>query len=249
MTADPDAGTRQAALRSEFASAALGSLARLTDPATYSRALAYANEGAVLDIAHLQGTVQLRGHVRGSRASPYTCVARFDQEPAGIIASLSGVCTCPVVSNCKHVFALAITAFRDAADAALPTAFSAGRGPTPWQQTIAALLRDDRRPADDSGRQLGLQVELSRTRPSIGGGWVADGYPAVRVALRPVQQGAKGKWVRTGIGWDQLSSYHHLRQPPRAEHLQLLREMGAPFRTPQRPAPTGSANRTSISKV
>src|ERR1700712_2949231 len=67
MTADPDAGTRQATLRSEFASAALGSLTRLTDPATYSRALAYANEGAVLDIAHLQGTVQLRGHVRGSR--------------------------------------------------------------------------------------------------------------------------------------------------------------------------------------
>ena len=227
MTADPYAGTRMAALRIEFAAAALASLARLTDSATYSRALAYASDGAVLDIAHLSGTVQLRGHVRGSRTNTYTCVARFDQEPSGAIASLSGVCTCPVVSNCKHVFALAITTFREAADAAQPPLVSAVAPSAPWQHSLAALLRDDRGSSQDPGRQLGLQVELSRTRPSIGGGWVDGANPAVRVALRPVQQGAKGKWVRSGIGWDQLSSYHHQRQPPRAEHLQLLREIGA----------------------
>jgi len=227
MTADPYADTPMAALRSEFAGVALASLARLTDTATYARGLAYADDGAVLDIAHLHGTVQLRGHVQGSRANIYTCVARFDQEPSGAIASLSGVCTCPVVSNCKHVFALVIAAFREAADTARSPGIGVVGRSAPWQHSLAALLRDDRQQAQDQGRQLGLQVELSRTRPSIGGGWVDGAAPVVRVALRPVQQGAKGKWVRTGIGWDQLSSYHHQRQPPRAEHLQLLREIGA----------------------
>ena len=42
-----------------------------------------------------------------------------------------------------------------------------------------------------------------------------------------MQQGAKGNWVRGGIGWDQLNAYHFQREPARAEHLQLLREISA----------------------
>ena len=155
MTADPYAGTRMAMLRTEFAGSALSSLARLTDSATYSRAMAYVEDGAVLDIAQLHGTVQLRGHVRGSRANIYTCVARFDQEPSGAIASLSGVCTCPVVSNCKHVFALAITAFREAADAARPPAagiIAPGRpGNTHWPRCCATIARRCPIPAGNLG--------------------------------------------------------------------------------------------------
>ncbi|MET0864547.1 MAG: hypothetical protein ABWZ98_09465, partial [Nakamurella sp.] len=227
MTADPLAGIRLA-LRTEFAGTALASLPRLTDAMTYSRAVEYADNGYVVELAHLKGTVQLRGHVLGSRDQTYTCVARFDQEPSGAISTLSGVCTCPMVSNCKHVFAMAITAFRagvDEAHALLPN--EAAPTSAPWQHSISALLRDSRQLQPDAGRQLGLQVEVSRTRPSIGGGWVEGAGPAIRVGLRPVQQGAKGKWVRTGIGWDQLSAYHHQRQPPRSEHLQLLREISA----------------------
>ncbi|MEP6560027.1 MAG: DEAD/DEAH box helicase [Nakamurella sp.] len=227
MTADPFAGARLAALRTEFAGAALSSLTRLTDRATYSRAMEYADNGNVVEFVHLKGTVQLRGRVLGSRDKTYTSVARFEQAPSGTIATLSGVCTCPVVSNCKHVFALVITAFREAAEAAGPRVSSPVGSSAPWQHSIAALLRDDRRPHHDEGRQLGLQVELTRIRPSIGGGWVEGESPPIRVALRPVQRGAKGKWVRTGIGWDQLSAYHHRQQPPRAEHLQLLREISA----------------------
>lgn len=88
------------------------SLARLTDDVTYQRATQYANDLAVIELVNPAGTSQIVGRVRGSRGQTYACAARFTQKSSGMVTSFSGACSCPVGSNCKHIFALAITAFR-----------------------------------------------------------------------------------------------------------------------------------------
>jgi len=214
------------------------SLSRLTDKTTYGRALQYADNGAVVELVPLEGSDRFRGRVTGSRRNIYTCVVRLTQAPSGVVTALAGVCSCPMTTNCKHVFALAIMAFRDGNEPQqddLISLLGASQRPVravlpqpaPWKRTLSALLDDDRTAASDAdGAELGLQIELVVAgRAGARGG--QTGSTPVRVGLRPVMVGAKGNWIRTGISWDRLGSYNHQRRPPRADHLQLLREITA----------------------
>jgi len=296
MTADMLFDSQWGGASKDLARIAESSLARLSDPATFSRARECADTGAVIEVGLREDPVRLLGRVQGSRRNPYVCTAVFTQGSSGTVTSLRGACSCPVVSNCKHVFALAITAFRQmraltgapGRDLALaagtgrsalgpapltrvpkesaparpspttpaipmpprdrPTALqrrtpspgrmpaetgratlnpSAPSKPAPWMRSMSVLLGDDRTATDAPGEPLGLQVELFRMgQPPPQRGSVASA-PVVRVGLRPVLLGAKGGWIRTGIAWDKLGSYNYQRQRPRADHVQLLREISA----------------------
>jgi superfamily II DNA or RNA helicase len=221
MTADPLLGPPPLG-RSDGAVAAERSLARLTDAMTHRRAMQSAQDGAVVDYALLDGGERLKGRVRGSRGTVYVCVVRFTRAPSGIVTAVSGACSCPVVSNCTHVFALLLTAFgaggASTSDPEVATTLSAA----PWKRALAPLLRDDRPATTAAPTQLGLQVELL----PIGSPTAAiSRTPRVRVGLRPVLLGARGQWIRTGISWDRLAAHGHQRQPPPAEQVQLLREI------------------------
>ena len=217
------------------------SLARLTDRMTFSRATDYVDTGAVVEVALHDNPFRISGRVQGTNRAPYTCAATVAQGASGLVTSLNGVCSCPVVTNCKHVFAMAITAFREmrslqaTSDRHLALAASNGRillrpeaappPPAAWQRSLADLLTDQPADQDDPGEPLGLQVELIPVTPTAGRRIGTGPVPAVRVGLRPVVRGRKGGWIRTGISWDKIGA-HHLRQlGPRADHVRLLREI------------------------
>ena len=267
------------------------SLGRLIDSGTFRRAKQYADVGAVIEVGLLERPFRLTGIVRGSRHDPYTCTALLSQRTSGMVISLTGACSCPVGSNCKHVVALVLTAFRQiralrnapdgrlvsvsvngrsklraassapaATAAPMPTvpeatpilravprqsetvdtrvtalaptsrpALNPTQAPTPaaWERSIAKLIGNRTATAESLGTPLGLQIELLPTPPIPAGRGRAAQLPTVRVGLRPVLLGASGKWVRTGIAWDKLGSYHYQREQPRTDHVQLLREIGA----------------------
>src|SRR5450755_4629719 len=109
MTADMLFDSQRGGASKDLARIAESSLARLSDPATFSRARECADTGAVIEVGLREDPVRLLGRVQGSRRTPYVCTAVFTQG-SWTVTSLRGACSCPVVSNCKHVFALAITA-------------------------------------------------------------------------------------------------------------------------------------------
>ena len=111
MTVDQTTEVRSAA--GDHARIAALSLARLTDRMTFSRATDYVDTGAVVEVALHDKPFRISGRVQGTNRIPYTCAATVVQGASGLVTSLNGVCSCPVVTNCKHVFAMAITAFRE----------------------------------------------------------------------------------------------------------------------------------------
>jgi len=84
----------------------------VTDRATFGRGLEYADTGAVIDVGLREAPLRLLGRVQGSQRNPYICTAVITQGESGTVTSLRGACTCPVMINCKHVFAMAIVGLR-----------------------------------------------------------------------------------------------------------------------------------------
>ena len=215
---DPDDRARRAAT-AEF------SLARLTDPGTHRRARDLADDDAVIGFDVLEEGRRLKGRVRGSRGSVYTCAVKMDQNESGSVTALSGACTCPVVSNCKHAFALTMTVLRDDLQERPSPAIAAVEVLPPWQRALAPLLRGSQGGATQQAfTQLGLQIELIRLG-SPGGHRGRSVGGQVRVGLRPVLRGVRGNWIRTGISWSRLDVYGHQRRPPEPSQLQILREI------------------------
>ncbi len=107
-----------------------------------------------------------------------------------------GTCTCPMRADCKHVVALIAHARNTTRRRVVPA----------WQQALAPLLDDV--PSGPRGQPLALQF-TDRT----------DG-----VSLRPVKLGARGKWVKTGANWNDLSYGYGLRELDRA-HVTILKSL------------------------
>jgi superfamily II DNA or RNA helicase len=114
MTVDPSFDVLEsAAVVQNWSKISELSLARLMDRQTFQRAKQYTDIGAVVEVGLRESPLRLTGTVQGSRPAPYTCTALLSQRTSGMVTSLTGSCTCPVGSNCKHVVALALTAFRE----------------------------------------------------------------------------------------------------------------------------------------
>ncbi|MCZ2401853.1 SNF2 helicase associated domain-containing protein [Paenarthrobacter sp. Z7-10] len=200
----------------------------------------YAGQGRVKDIAFESGTGLLRGQVRGT--SLYHATAKLIQSVDGRWSCSVGICSCPVRQNCKHVAALLFAAESDPdigpllgtmepVSSSRATTLTAVQGRSSaqdeatadWEKTLMGLLPSSRSTRQDSP-PLALQFELERPvrRFSYRGHQDTKGSP-VQLNVRPVLLGAKGKWVRSGIGWNTLNYLNFGRKFNEA-HLDWLLE-------------------------
>ena len=183
-------------------------------PGAFERGRRYVAEGRVSGLRYHPTKRVLSGAVRGTATRPYEAVVRFDT-PTG----LTGWCTCPVRVGCKHVAAVVLAA--RTAHAPEPGG-AAARPLSGWERALAEVVSSD----DDAerGLPLGLQVEVAAPTPSARR---ASGVGAApRILLRPVVQGARGGWVRSGISWREVSAiygYRSARQDP--DHRDALRSL------------------------
>ena len=191
------------------------SLSALVGTVTLQRGLDYARRGAVSRVEITEDPLTVSGLVTGSGPQPYRVSVTLKMAGSSIVA-LTGICSCPVSLNCKHVTALVLAALsrRREQPVAAPS----------WERWLAPLAAGpDTESAPDA--LLALQFELQPPDPARG--WSPAGrsralpppQPAAdRLAVRPVQLGSSGRWVRTGIGWTNLAYAAHGRtRPPAAQ--------------------------------
>ena len=173
-------------------------IARLVGAAAFARGQRYAEDGHVGELTWSGSGNALFGNVEGTRARPYVVQVTFRTDAASGAVSASGVCTCPVTINCKHVAALLI-ATRDHVTVVTPAATAPP--PPGWQRALAPLARQ-REAAPPTGTALAIQFDL--LAPSHSGRY-PDSAPLPRhLGARPMAMGKKGKWVRGNLTWDNL---------------------------------------------
>ncbi|MGH8920923.1 MAG: SWIM zinc finger family protein, partial [Actinomycetes bacterium] len=170
---------------------------------------------------------ELQAVVRGSRGQLYTAVVSFQARGATLDFG-SGVCSCPVGVNCKHVVAAVLTA-------AGPARTTPDSVPHPgWEQSLTLLLEPTRpgsaRETDATG--LGIELSLSGARAAPPR---SLGAPAgLMLSARVVRPGRSG-WVGGGLTWSKLASPYSVGQYQPA-HVRLLRELYALHRSATDPS-------------
>ncbi|TFD41985.1 helicase [Cryobacterium sp. TMT1-2-1] len=180
-------------------------IALLVGSQAFSRGERYVRNGHVQKQTWFGSGTQLFGQVRGTRPEPYSVTVSFTVNAAGQASRATGVCTCPVKRNCKHVAALLLASRDSPADGPdgpirerrMP-AFEPGARPAapraPSQQGVSVVRTRAR---------LALQFELLAP---ISTGWYSAGRtrPARRLGIRPMVMGSGGSWIRGGLTWDNL---------------------------------------------
>lgn len=181
---------------------------RVVGGGAYARGLGYANGGRVLARRWDDEASTLRGTVRGSGGSTYSTSVRMRPTAAGPMRLVNSSCDCPVESGCKHAAALLLHGRTAAAlDDPRPALDSHATPPTPpaWQRALDAAL-GSAVAAPPRGAPLALQLELTAV-PAMPG---RDRAVKHRLVARPVMLSARGRWVRTGISWnDVVLGYAH----------------------------------------
>ena len=203
----------------------LAEIERVVGAGTYSRGAQYARRGAVRLMEWDGATHVLRAAVLGSAGRMYTTVAQFASGHGSGLRFERGECTCPVGLHCKHVAALALAA----AGSSSRGKATAAPAPT-WEQSLGSLLEP---PGRGTGSQAGgveLAIELSLTAVRAGvlpHGQEPNARP--RLLARLVRPGQNG-WVGGGMSWGKLASPYEFSDC-RAEHVQLLQELYALYRS------------------
>jgi superfamily II DNA or RNA helicase len=112
------------------------------DKGTLLRGMQYAKGGdrvSIVSLSNEAGRLFISGSVRGSVRQPYAVEVVIAYDPAsGHVSQVTGNCTCPVVSACKHAAALLLTATardRQTASAAAKPALAE----TDFEPSAAAL--------------------------------------------------------------------------------------------------------------
>ena len=153
----------------------------------FARGLAYAKGGKVTWLTSDPERRVLYAEVQGTDPTPYQTLVQVG-DPGGKRLS-SGRCTCPVAVDCKHVAAVLVAA-RDELTPLSRTAHA-------WERLLADVVEDER--TDGGEVPIGLQFE-----PVVETGWRGRA-DTPRIRLRPVVPGKKSPWVRSGVGWRDLS--------------------------------------------
>ncbi len=197
--------------------------------------------GCVAGIALEPGTGLLRGKVTGTAecsATEYSATAKLVHGVNGAWSCTVGICSCPARQNCKHVAALLFAAENDpfigavlGARAAAP--HGAAAVPTEssgWEEALRNLLPPRVSAAQDDRPPLALQFEIEQPVPKFspasrrGISGYRDTSPSTpQLNARPVAMGAKGKWLRSGIGWSTLN-YLNFGRKFNESHLEWLIE-------------------------
>ncbi|MBG6056586.1 superfamily II DNA or RNA helicase [Cryobacterium sp. MP_M5] len=211
-------------------------IALLVGSQAFSRGERYARNGNVNQPEWFGTGTQLFGEVQGTRPAPYAVTVSFTANAAGALVRASGVCTCPMKKNCKHVAALLIATAgspgdgtaagepgRAVGDRRMPR-FEPSAGPLAppvlpdWQRALAPLARPAS--AVPAITAVGLQFELQD--PVRDGRFAGGGARPRRLAARPVVMGKKGKWIRGNLTWDNLAYVYGAYDPAQLAVLKAL---------------------------
>ncbi len=177
----------------------------------FARAMVYARTGRVSDVNFDQEALTISGQVRGTYRDAYSTTIRLADPDAGVPTAHRGHCSCPVALDCKHAAAVLIVA-RSLADITRQLERPA------WEKALSRLVNAPDPIPVTAEVPLGLEFEVQEI-PAY------RGYPGRReLRIRPVKRGKSGKWVRSGISWDDLDYF--TRAHP-AEHRDLLLQVRA----------------------
>ncbi len=211
-------------------------IALLVGSQAFSRGERYARNGNVNSPEWFGSGTQLFGEVQGSRSTPYAVTVSFTANASGALVHASGVCTCPMKKNCKHVAALLIVSAatpeadgtpagepgRAVGDRRTPRFEPSAGPPAPpaapdWQRALAPLTRATA--AAPATTPVGLQFEL---QDPVRDARFAVGARPRRLAARPVIMGKKGKWIRGNLTWDNLAYVFGAYDPAQLAVLKAL---------------------------
>ena len=122
-----------------------------------------------------------------------------------------GRCSCPIGVDCKHAAALLLAA------RGLP-ALAAQLGRPEWERSLGRLAAAAQPVREPDDVRLGLEFDLEQSP-----GYRGSAGP-LRLRVRPVNRGSSGRWVRSGVGWEQLD---YLASGYRSEQRDLLLQLWA----------------------
>ncbi|TFD47844.1 helicase [Cryobacterium frigoriphilum] len=229
-------------------------IARMVGSQAFSRGERYARNGHVTEQSWFGDGTQLFGTVEGTSSQPYSVTVSFTVNSVGLPVRASGVCTCPMKNNCKHVAALLIaSATNPAKPSALtpsgtrslgerrmptfeptdrPTAAEPPAAPpvAAWQAALGPLAR----PADPNapvGTALALQFDVLPPAPRSARLNASRPPEPSRLGARPMLMGKKGKWIRGTVTWDNLAWTPGSFAP---EHRRVLNALYALYSAGQR---------------
>lgn len=157
------------------------------DRGSIQRGTVYAAQLRATVLSQSPGSVV--GVVAGNARAPYLVDVEWQRDPIGI--DIVDSCSCPLGGECKHAVALILTV----------------RGSSPpesasdWRRALSAVVADTATDDSSSGASLALEVALSTSKRST---YKPD--PVPQVTLRPLCMGRKGRWIKTGVSWRDLSS-------------------------------------------
>ncbi|WP_241985696.1 MULTISPECIES: DEAD/DEAH box helicase [Cryobacterium] len=209
-------------------------IALLVGSQAFTRGERYLRNGHVGAETWFGSGTQLFGTVRGSRPTPYSVTVSFTLDSAGATVRASGVCTCPVKRNCKHVAALllgsrggsvarsrgGVAADPDFPDIGNATGASTGTGtydhrrqagtPTgtdagyPARAAWRNALAPLARPDAAPSAVTRLALQFQLLAPE--NRRFASQPGLRRLAARPVMMGKQGKWIRGSVTWENLTT-------------------------------------------
>ncbi|MFJ5956966.1 SNF2-related protein [Paenarthrobacter sp. NPDC092416] len=197
--------------------------------------LAYAMGSRVSGISFDGSTGLLLGKVRGNGPQPYSTSAKLVRKPSGWSCTV-GICSCPVRKDCKHVAALLFTAedhptirpqllsaSPGSQTASRPGAGDQGGSARPaWEQALNRLIAKPGSAPSTAGVPLALQFEVEEPAAHFSYTGRRDPMRSVRqLKARPVMMGAKGKWIRGDVSWNNLS-YVSYRREFNESHVEWL---------------------------
>ncbi|MDR1189109.1 MAG: DEAD/DEAH box helicase [Bifidobacteriaceae bacterium] len=158
---------------------------------TFARGQEYFRRGLVLgqSISYDPLDMRLFGRVRGTRPSPYECRIWLEATADKVVVEAdSGLCSCPVGFDCKHIVALVLAAnARSVLDA---TQSKVAVNP-PWSQQLTNLVTAIQAAA--APRELAPVALQLRPAERPNRWW---GQPAIEA--RAVRPGKRGQWVSHG---------------------------------------------------
>ncbi|MFJ4210236.1 SNF2-related protein [Paenarthrobacter sp. NPDC089675] len=211
--------------------------------------LAYAMGSRVTGITFDAATGLLLGKVRGNSPQPYSTSAKLVRKPSGWSCTV-GICSCPVRKDCKHVAALLFTAedhpsIRAQLLAQAPGMQTARPGQAAarpaWELALNRLITKPGATPSPAGIQLALQFEVEEPAAHFSYTGRRDPVRSVRqLKVRPMMMGAKGKWIRGDISWNNLS-YVSFRREFNETQVEWLQTFLAAHGTPNgRQQPAGA---------
>ncbi|MGI9577999.1 MAG: SNF2-related protein [Microthrixaceae bacterium] len=191
---------------------------RLDDPVLFrgydsrsiERGIRYATEGRV-EIIEADST-GATAHVAGSAAEPYVVDVDWSGLSGGRAAR--DWCSCPLGGGCKHAVAVLVTVAPrtstppDSSTQQRPHLHSlpgglARSGPSreasisTWRMALSGVAAPDA----PHSLPLALQFNLQMPRTSS-----YTHNPPLQLLVRPMRMGAKGKWIKSGAGWREITS-------------------------------------------